>query len=50
MYWWGRDDLRGVLLDRISAEKAQDQFPFCFAGLRFSRLVFLACFRVSMRV
>jgi len=41
MYWWGQDDSRGVFLDRISAEKAQDRFLFLLRGLHFS---------VSMRV
>jgi len=50
VYWWGRDDLRGVFLDRISAEKAQNRFLFLLRGLDFSRLVFSACFRVSMRI
>ena len=50
MYWWRWDNSRGVLLDRILAEKAQDQFLFLLQGLHFSRLVFLACFRVSMHV
>ena len=50
VYWWGRDDPRAVFLDRISAEKAQDRFLFLLQGLHFSRLVLLACFRVSMRV
>ena len=50
VYWWERDNSKGVFLDRISAEKAQDRFLFLLRGLDFSRLVFSACFRVSMRV
>ena len=33
VYWWGRDDSRGVFLDRISVEKAQDSISLSLRGL-----------------
>ena len=44
MYWWGQDNLRGVLLDTTSAEKAQDQFLLLCRGWTLVALFFLSMF------